>query len=210
MAMLFGAAVLWQSLGYVIHPETSELDFPMAVPETALSVLQLTSYEGPYLESVESQETVKSAAVLIENRGGLYVSQGAVVLEQAGKRLVFEIKDLPAGQRALVLEKDAQALDTFRGWSCYGWCWEEYPEQQSWIEVTQTSQGLAVTNVTDQVFQVLHLTLKRQSDGADTLIGGVSLHRELQNLKPGETRFLSIPQNWIGQVRVVRTLVYAK
>ena len=210
MAVLFGAVVLWQSLGYTIHPQASEMDFPMAVPETSLSVLQLNSYEGPYLESEEPKETVKSAAVLVENKGGLYVSQGAVVLEQAGKQLVFEIKDLPAGQRVLVLEKDAQAVDNFHGWTCYGWCREEYPEQQSWIEIKQISQGLAVTNVTDHTLQVVHLTLKRQASQGNTLIGGISLQRELQNLKPGETRFLSIPQNWIGQVRVVRTLVYAK
>ena len=210
MAMLFGVAVLWQSLGYTVHPQASEMDFPMDVPETSLSVLQLTSYEGPYLEALEPKGSVKAAAILVENSGGLYVSQGAVVLEQAGKQLVFEINDLPAGQRVLVLEKDSQAVDTFRGWTCYGWCREEYPEQQSWIEISQTGQGLAVTNVTDLTFQVLHLTLKRQAAEGNTLIGGISLQREIQNLKPGETRFISIPQNWIGQTRVVRTLVYEK
>lgn len=207
MALLFCLVLLMQTL----PPDVGGREigcFPMEVPETPLWILQLTQYTGPFLEKPNSTETVHSAAILVENRGGLYISAGAVILQRQEEQLVFEVRDLPPGARALVLEKDALSFEDVFRWRCCGWCREEYPEQPGWVRYEQLPQGLAVTNVSDQVLPVVELTYKHCSAGAESYVGGVSFQHTLQNLLPGETKILSLPNYGQDRIRVVKTIVF--
>ena len=106
MLLVFCLVLLMQTMPPGIGSGMRETGvFPIEVSETALWVLQLTDYRGPFLEDPNSQETVHSAAILVENRGGLYISAGAVILQRQEDQLVFEIRDLPPGAKVLVLEK---------------------------------------------------------------------------------------------------------
>ena len=91
--------------------------YPLAVEGTQLRVLFQAEYRGPMNGSVCGT----AAAVLVENMGLVPLSRGAVVLEQQGRTLVFELKDLKPGERILLLEKDAQPYQPGRPQRCYGW-----------------------------------------------------------------------------------------
>ena len=208
MMLLFGAVVLYQTLPPYLEPVVSKgTNFPLTVPDTPLAVLQVTQYTGPFLEKAGSQETVTAAALLVENVGGLYVAQGAVILELSGRQLVFELRDLPPGGKALILEKDAQPYIRETVWSCYGWAREEYPECFDWVTFEHLPQGLAVTNVTEATLPLLQLTYKRRTGQSNTFSGGISFQTTLQDLKPGETRLLKLPHYTQNGVAVVRTMV---
>jgi len=209
MLLVFGLVVLYDALPPKLEPVMSQVTaYPVDVPDTALRLLQLTEYAGPFWENPQSHETVRSAAAPVENGGGLYISSGAVVVEQQDRTLVFEIEDLPPGGKALVLEKDAQPYVRQRFWSCYGWSREEYPEQQSWIVWEQLPQGLAVTNVTDHVLPVVQVTYRLGSAGSDIFIGGLSFQISLKDLRPGQTQILHPEHYNQNKIQVVRTLVY--
>lgn len=182
--------------------------YPVEVPETPLWVLQLTEYSGPFLEQPGSQETVRCAAVLIENRGGLYISAGAVILHRQEEQLVFELRDLPPGAQTLVLEKDAQVFTGAVGWRFCGWVREEYPEQWGWLQYEQLPGGLAVTNISDQGLPVVELTYKRRSKDSEAYVGGVSFQQTIRALLPGETRILPLPHYGQDRIQVVKTIVY--
>lgn len=211
MLLVFGMVVLYDVLPPRLEPVMGqETALPMEVPQTALRVLQLTEYAGPFLEDPDSRETVRSAALLVENGGGLYIARGAVVIEQRDRTLVFEISDLPPGGKALVLEKDAQPYVREPDWSCYGWTREEYPEQQSWVSCEQHPQGLAVTNVADHTLPVVQLTYKRRCAGSQWYAGGISFQTLVKDLLPGETRILRLDHYTQDKIQVVRTLVYVE
>jgi hypothetical protein len=168
--------------------------------------LQITQYRGPFLEDPESRETVDTAAILVENRGGLYMAAGAVILQRQEEQLVFEVRDLPPGGQVLVLEKDAQGFTGAVGWQFFGWAREEYPEQPGWLRYEQLPEGLAVTNVSDQLLPVVELTYKRA--GAAGYIGGVSFHYTLRGLAPGETKILPLPHYSQDRIHVVKGIIY--
>lgn len=209
MLFLFGAVVLLQLMPSEPRPVMGEGGlYPLAVPDTELWVLQLTEYAGPFLEDPDSGKTVRTAAVLVENRGGLFVSAGAVVLQRQQEQLVFELRDLPPGEKVLVLEKDAQAFAGALGWECCGWMREEYPEQWGWVSLAQLPGGLSVTNVSDQTLPCVLLTYKRRSADGDAFVGGISFSSTLGALSPGETRILSLPHYGQDRIQVVKTVVY--
>lgn len=180
--------------------------FPAAVSDTPLRVLQVMEYRGPFLEAPDAPENVRCAAILVENTGGLYVSAGAVILQRQDQQLVFELWDLPPGSRALILEKEAQVLRGSYGWKYCGWTREEYPEQHSWLRYQQLPDGLAVTNISDQLLPVVELTYKRTGGGS--YIGGISFRCTLQNLAPGETKILPLPHYSQDRIGVVKEIVY--
>lgn len=182
--------------------------FPLEVSETPLWVLQLVEYMGPNLEKPEDLESVRCAAVLVENRGGLYLSAGAVILQRQEAQLVFEVRDLPPGQQVLVLEKDTQDYTGAAGWQCCGWAREEYPEQCGWLQYEQLPWGLGVTNDSDQSLPVVELTYKRRNRGSDAYVGGVSFKTTLRGLLPGETRILSLPHYGQDRIEIVKAIVY--
>ena len=204
MLLLFGAVVWIQWMPKETAP-VREWVFPMAVPDTQLRVLLLTEYRGPFLEKPDSGLTVASAAVVVENGGGLFLSAGAVVLQRGQEQLVFEVRDLPPGEKALVLEKDAQGFSGTVGWHCFGWTRQEYPEDWGWVKTEQLPQGLAVTNTSDQRLPTVELTWKHRS--GEIFAGGVSFHKILQDLAPGETRILPLSNYEKGRIEVVKTII---
>ena len=209
MLLLFCLVQLVHAMPPGIGSEAERVEaFPMEVPETAMCVLQLLEYTGPFLEKEDSGETVRAAAVLVENRGGLYISAGAVILQRQETQLVFEVRDLPPGQRVLVLEKDAQSYLGSLGWRCCGWAREEYPEQWGWLEYAQLPGGLAVTNISDQSLPVVELTYKRRSRSSDTFVGGISFQTTIHGLLPGETKILPLPHYGQDRIQVVKAIVY--
>ena len=207
MLLLFGTVVWLQWMPGDAKP-LRELEFPMVVPDTELLVLLLTEYRGPFLEKPDSGLTVTSAAILVENGGGMFLSAGAVVLQRGQEQLVFEVRDLPPGEKVLVLEKDAQSYTGAAGWNCFGWTREEYPEDWGWVKTEQLSQGLAVTNTSDQWLPTVELTWKRRSDSAEAFVGGISFQCSLQALSPGETRILPLSHYEKDRIQVVKTIVH--
>lgn len=208
MVMVTGAVTVYHMLPPVLEPVMClETALPLTVPQTALEVLTVTCYAGPSPEHPEDPETVDAGAILVRNTGDLYIARGAVVLEQPPRTLVFEIMELPPGQKALVVEKEGQPYVPGAAWRCYGWAREEYPEQHSWVEVTQEPRGLAVTNIASHTLPYVELVCKRRQEGSETFVGGIAWHACVIELQPGETR-LVIPRYYIqGKVAVVRVLI---
>lgn len=209
MLLFFGFVILYQVLPPKLQPVISgALIFPAEVPETPLRILQLTEYYGPFLEEPDQTQPMRTAAVLVENKGGLYIAQGAVILERIDAQLVFEIRDLPPGSKALVLEKDAQMALGAMGWSCYGWVREEYPEQPGNIEFRQLNRGLEIINRSDHVMPELWVSYKRFTEGSDTYVGGISFQTVVYDLQPGEKRILPLSHYGKDRIRVVKTVVF--
>ena len=203
MGAFFCFAVLAQ-----VEPEDAAAvnGFPVEISDTPLRVLQVMEYQGPFLESPDVPQNVRCAAILVENSGGLYVSAGAVILQRQDQQLVFELWDLPPGTQALILEKEAQLLLGPYGWKYCGWAREEYPEQHGWLRYRHLPDGLAVTNISDQLLPVVELTYKRT--GGESYIGGISFRCTLQNLIPGETKILPLPHYSQDRIDVVKEIAF--
>lgn len=191
---MFVLCVMWQCVQVQASTMPSKLlEFPCPVEGTSLKALQLARYEGPFLEKRSDREVVDTAALVLENTGG-YLKSGAVVLEMGGAQLVFEIFDLPPGERVLVLEKDGRQFCEGILQACYGWEMEWYPEDMG--HVTAEDAGgmtLAVTNHTNDMIPAAKIYYRTQDPGSGMFLGGVSYCVEVRTLMPGERRLIQPP-----------------
>lgn len=204
LLVMFGLCIGWQCVrAQASTMPLKSLQFPCTVEGTDLRALQLVRYEGPFLEKKSDQEVVDAAALVVENTGG-FLESGAVVLEMEGVRLVFELYDLPPGERVLVLEKDAHQYPGGVLLDCYGWEMEWYPQDIG--HVTAEDAGgmtLAVTNRTDGIIPVAKICYRTQDPGSGMFLGGISYSIEVRDMQPGERRLITPPYYASGSSQVL-------
>lgn len=204
LLVMFGLCIGWQcARAQASTVPQNVLQFPCAVEGTDLNALQLVRYEGPFLENRSGQEVANTAALVLENTGG-FLESGAVVLEMEGVRLVFELYDLPPGERVLVLEKDGRLFQEGLLLNCYGWEMEWYPEDMG--HVTAEGAGgmtLAVTNQTDGIIPVAKICYRTRDPGSGMFLGGISYSVEVRDMQPGEQRLIQPPYYVSGSSRVL-------
>ena len=208
---LFCASIAWQcvSTRAVELPEVV-IPFPCDIAGSDMRALQLVPYEGPFWEDDSETEVVDTAALVIENKGG-YIAEGAVVLEWGDGRMVFELFDLPPGERVLVLEKDRQPFRLEAPSACYGWETEAYPESAGHVTVEDAGgMFMAVTNHTNSIVPVIRICYKSCDPGSGMLIGGISYSVTLRDLQPGERRLVSPYHYASGSSKVVQVVTWVE
>lgn len=171
-----------------------ELELPLAVEGTQLVAVELAEYEGPFWEDGSGQEVAGICALVIENRGGIMASQGAVTLETEDARLVFEFSCLPPGARVLVPERNRAPAVQGGILLCKGWSAGIYPEITG--AVTARAGGmdsLVLTNHTTQPIPNVTVIYKSYDRESDMYIGGVSHSLFLERLQSGESRIVNPP-----------------
>jgi len=165
--------------------------YPMPVMNTELVAIQTAEYEGPFWEDGSDEEVVGIAALVVENTGGVIVSQGTVILEWGNERMVFELSQLPPGRRVLVLEKNRRRFITEEPTACYGWSRGEYPEDPGTVTVEVQGMGtMILTNQTDGDIGGVTVNYKHYDSGSDMFIGGISYSIYAEALKPREMRLM--------------------
>ena len=206
--LLFGITVGCQCLLLRPHPGRegdAAAAFPMVVEDTPLLALGLMPYEGPFWEAGTAAAVVNTAALLVENTGGEFVSCGAVVLQWGETTLVFELYVLPPGEKVLVLEKDCQVLPETLPDRCYGWSRGEYPEHTGGITVEDAGGvTMAVVNNGSDRVPLVQICYKTRNRDSGVFLGGIAYTVEVKNLRPGERRLLSPFRYVCGNSEVVR------
>ena len=211
LLVLFCASIVWQCVSaQAVEVSEAVVPFPLDIAGSEMRALQLVQYEGPFWEDESEVEVVNTAALVIENTGG-YIAEGAVVLEWGEGRMVFELFDLPPGERVLVLEKDRQSFRQGTPSGCYGWETEAYPENTGHVTVEDAGgMHMAVTNYAAGVIPVVQIWYKSCDPGSGMLIGGISYSVTLRNLQPGERRHVSPYHYASGSSKVVQVVTWVE
>lgn len=193
MLSVMGKAVSAQSVQVIaVQPPQQMLTLPCPVEDTQMTAQMIVYYEGPFREDGSDQEVAGVAALVVENGGGTMISEGAVIIEQETDRLVFELFALPAGEKALVLEKDGKAYSGQTLMRCYGWERREYPENMGHVTVTKTgNMGMLITNRTDAEIPLTRIRYKSYHEESGMYIGGICYEVAVTNLTAGEQRIIS-------------------
>lgn len=208
---LFCISITWQCVSArAVELSERAVPFPYNIAGSDMRALQLVRYEGPFWEDNSEREVVDTAALVVENTGG-YIAEGAVVLEWGDERMVFELFDLPPGERVLVLEKDRQLFRHGVPSGCYGWETEAYPESTGHVTVEDAGgMYMAATNHTGSVIPVVRICYKSCDPGSGMLIGGISYSVELYDLLPGERRLVAPYHYASGSSKVVQVITWVE
>lgn len=166
------------------------LEFPFVVRDTGLIVQHMAQYEGPFLESEEQEPVAQVAALMICNPGKRMVTSAELVLTQGERILRFSFTCLPPQSRILVLEAGGQlysseAVDSYQ---CLSFA-EETPPQPA-VQVTDSENGLEITN-RSSVATTVTLYYKQYIGDGDFYLGGVTGQVQVKDLAVGESRNIS-------------------
>ena len=80
--------------------------FPYVIEGTELTVQNISSYDGIFLEDGSDGEVTGVAAMVVENTGDTNVEYAAITISCNGETLEFDASDLPAGATVVVQEKN--------------------------------------------------------------------------------------------------------
>ena len=155
-----------------------------------LQILYVGPYSGPYYEDGSSDEVSSVASMLLENVSRQHLQYAELSLDIGGKTALFQISDLPPGERVLVLEanrlqiwpeQDATLLkdrtvQTFTA-----------PADDSFLDFRSDGGNLTVTNNGKRTVNSVDVSYKLRQD-KETLLGGVSFHVRFGKLAAGESR----------------------
>ena len=216
LIMGFGGMVL-MSLVWVVQVQNCGLEpkvyvprntfYPRTVMGTELLAVEATAYSGPFWEDGSDELVTGVAALVVENRGGLLVAGGAVILELESDYLVFEISFLPPGGKVLVLEKDRKGYESFSAVTCYGWTKEAHTENIGLISVEAMGlTGLVLSNHTGCTVPSLQVHYKNFDPERGIFLGGIAYCVTQEDLMPREVRAVEPANFTAGQSRIVSVL----
>ncbi len=179
---LAAVAVLQISVSRYLVQTTIKL--PCRAEQTVLTVLELRSYDGPFLEDGSRRQVQGVAAVVLYNGGQQLLERGAVKLRQGEELLVFSFSMLPPGARLLVLENSGKRYSAQRLDACWGWSVEGKMDGRIRTEEAGRT-ALALTNVTQTPVNDAWVYYKDYDPSQRLLVGGISYSVHISNLKPG-------------------------
>lgn len=181
LGSLVAAAALQFSVAACVT--TSAIKLPCRAEQALVTVLELRSYDGPFLEDGSHRAVQGVAAVVVQNEGKSLLKTGAVKLRQGQELLVFSFSMLPAGQKLLVLEKTAKPYANRPITACWGWAVAGETDRR----IRAQEAGRTAVSLTNEAETALEAWAyyKHYDPVRCMLVGGISYRVHVPCLKPG-------------------------
>ncbi len=177
---------------------------PMTIPGTTLQAIEVSAYEGPFLEEDYGQEVVNIAALHVYNTGEREVRSAGITLQTEKGSFVFYGEYFPPGETVVLLEIHASLYEKATITDCTGWQEISDQAQVEGLIITDKDNGtLVVTNTTDKTLHNLHLYYKAWLSPPDIYMGGVTHSVSVPVLAPGQTEMLCPDRYATGFSKVV-------
>lgn len=155
-----------------------------------LYITYVGSYIGAYMEDGSNEEISDVLMIILENKGETDLQLARISLEYADFTAHFEVTNLPAGQSAVLLEKERhEYVDApYYGAKTENLVFfsEEMKLLEDKLKITGSSGSLTVENLTDEELGEIYIYYKNSA--ADGLFyGGITYRARVEaGLKPGK------------------------
>lgn len=175
------AALAFSVSGCTVLPS---IKLPCRAEQTGVTVLELRSYDGPFLEDGSRRQVQGVAAVVLYNGGEQMIEKGAVKLRQGERLLVFSYSMLPPGARLLVLESAGKPYSGESINACWGW--SVVGEADRRIQTEEAGRtALTLTNITPNKVNEAWVYYKDYDPVQRLLVGGITHSVHISHLLPG-------------------------
>ena len=189
------------------NPKQAEpISLPVSISGTALMAMELSAYEGPFLEDGSDREVVDIAALVVYNAGSREIKAAQITLQYPDGLYHFYGENLPAGGTVVLLEQNARVFrrDTILG--CTGWQMTDSSNSITGEQITLTeneNDGLSIKNLTDRPLHNIHIYYKSWLSPPDYYMGGISYCLVIPSLWPGQEMALYPGHYAAGYTKVV-------
>lgn len=190
--------------------EDAAVSFPYEVEGTPLTIENISSYDGIFLEDGSDQEVSGITAMVLKNTGDVNVEYASITLKRDGEELQFEASGIPAGATVVVQEKNKAAYGSGTYTDCSGITaeLESFEMSEDKVSVEETEEGsLQVTNLTDEEIPCVRIFYKFYMADQQSYVGGITYTAKLTNLGAGSSQTVT-PSHYVAgssQVLMVRT-----
>ena len=185
--------------------------FPYSIEGTALTVQNISSYDGIFLEDGSDGEVAGIAAMVVENTGDINVEYAAITISCNGEAMEFDVSDLPAGATAVVQEKNKTSYQNGTYTDCSAVVAEmgDFEMSEDQVKVEETENGsLLVTNLTDEEIPCVRIFYKFYMEEEETYVGGITYTAKLTGLSAGASQTVTPSHYAAGSSRIMMVRTY--
>ena len=185
--------------------------FPYALEGTELTVQNISSYDGIFLEDGSDGEVTGVAAMVVENTGDTNVEYAAITISCNGETLEFDASDLPAGATVVVQEKNKTPYQSGTYTDCSAVVAEmgDFEMSEDQVKVEETESGsLLVTNLTDEEIPCVRIFYKFYMADEETYVGGITYTAKLTGLSAGASQTVTPSHYAAGNSRIMMVRTY--
>ncbi len=152
--------------------------------------LEFSRYSGAYVEDGSDEKVSGVAAMLVANPTDRFLDLATVTYQVGEKTAVFEVKGLPPGGKAWVLESQRMTLDdgdTFQLEDCVTTFRADAIRQTDLLSVQRDGNSLTVKNVSGETLENVCLYYKvKHTDG--NYLGGILYTLNFGTLEAGASQ----------------------
>lgn len=189
------------------EPESTDPNL-FVLKDLNITAVNITPYEGLYLEAGEAETVSGVYAMTFTNTGSKTIREAQLVFTDGKQELYFRFEMLAAGQTVTVaeMEKCAVTADTVLfvdGTVAY---LEDGLEKTGVVEITTDASGaMTVRNTTEEWLPLIRI-FYRGTDTAGNALGGPCRSALIDGLEPGAS-FQPEAEGWDATCAVAAVLV---
>ena len=192
-------------------PESGVVTFPYTIPNTGLTIQNIASYDGIFLEDGSDSSVSGIYSIALKNTGSMDVEFARITLSCNGMPITFELSDLPSGATVVAQEINQTAYQDGTYRDCNADIAEIDGLEQSagQISVKENGDGsLLVSNLTDSPIPCVRIFYKFYMSDEDVYVGGITYTAKLTDLEAGGSQTI-IPSHYShGYSKVVMIRTY--
>lgn len=193
------------------NSESSAIVFPYTIPNTNLTIRNITGYDGVFLEDGSDSDVSGIASMILENSGSTNVEYASITLSCDGNPLVFEVSDLAAGSSVVAQEvnKAGYTGGTYTDCSADVAEINEFEMSGDKIKVEENEDGsLSISNLTGETIPCVRVFYKFYMTEENAYIGGITYTAKLTNLEANGTQKVTPSHYSAGYSKVVMVRTY--
>lgn len=163
--------------------------FPMKLDGGRVTVEELMSVDGVFVEKGNADEVKNVSAARITNNSDEMLEYGVISFQVNGiERAEYIISALPAGESAVVMESfargwmDSDEYSVEKDKCMFSYC--SASDKSDEADVSVSGSEISVTNKTDHP---LNVTIVYKYIEKDSFYGGIAFRGRFENISPGET-----------------------
>ena len=171
------------------QPQVTKPD-PLELSD-GMRILSVSKYTGMYMEDGTNEIVSDVMMIILENTGEKDLQLARIYITYVDAVAEFEVTNLPAGEKAVLLEKNRLAMKTEEPQAVETrnvvFVQEPMQLREDQIQIAGTNGSLEVTNITDRdIAGDIYIYYKNSA--SDLLYGGITYRASVKGgLKAGES-----------------------
>ena len=173
------------SIETIPAPSIPTISFPYEIPGTSLTVQQLSSYSGYYIEDVSDREVNGIAAIVLTNNGGDLEFVG-IGISQGARSLGFSGSQIPAGATVIIQEQTGAAFSNDSYYSATATTTPgAFEKSEELVKIEDNGDGtFSVINISDKTLSEVKVFFKNYLPEEDVYVGGITYNITLNDIEP--------------------------